>query len=118
LATDDIEAQLLKYIAEEFGDDLNIFLAESVAADALRLLDELQEARILELVPTRMFLRVALLTAALYRIPFVEAIAVGLAEDSGSPLLVADEATYRTLKALEPARTNFRVAWLSDQLDS
>ena len=60
--------------------------------------------------------RSALLTTAIHRIPFSDAVAVTLAENSGAPLLVADEDTYQTLKALESVRPTPFVAWLPDVL--
>jgi len=117
LAVQDIEAQIFEYVAKELGDDLDVLLAETIAADAIGLFDDLQESGVIQLLPTRIFLPPALVGAALHRIPFSDAVAVSLAEDSGAPLLVADDAVYRTLRALESVRPRLRVAWLSDQLD-
>ena len=118
VAVEGIELQILEQIATDLGDDLNTFLADTLAGDVLQLFADFEETNHLELVPVRRLARVAMLTVAMHRISFADAVAAALAEDSGAPLLVANEGAYRILKALEPARPALRVAWLPDELDS
>lgn len=110
-----IEAPVLDAIAQELGDDLDPFLAQTLAPDVQTLFAELAQRGILQAVSPQPYLRAALVATALHRIAFSDGLMVALAEAWRCPLLVADEERHQTLRRIEQVRPALHIAWLPAQ---
>lgn len=116
IAVEGLLSDVLREFVHDLGDDLDPFLARQIAGDAIALFDQFRTEQLLRMLPREPLLRSALLACARYHLSFDDALAMRLAEESGSPLLIADPVLYEVLIPLERELPNFHLAWLGDVL--